>query len=90
MTDDSSVVEMVWRGRCREVPGAHARRVSDNAWLIELPRTEGLRQLFRLKRLTFKGLEKHTFRVGQTESWTVVGTHEDPRCVRLMVLVEPD
>jgi len=90
MAEASCVVEMVSRGRCREVPGGRARRLSDNAWLIELPRTEEVHRLFRMKRLTFKGLEKHTFRVGQTESWSVVGTHEDARCVRLTVLVESD
>lgn len=90
MADAASPVELVWRGRCLEVPGGSARRVSGNAWEVDLPRTEEVRRLVRLKRLTFAGLEKHTFRVGDAESWSVVGTHENAQRVRLTILVEPD
>ena len=46
--------------------------------------------MVRLKRLTLVGLEKLTYRVGDAESWSVVGTHENEKRVRLTILVEPD
>ena len=90
MGQDTFPVEWVRRGRCHEIPGASAQRVGGNAYLIELPRTDEVRRLFRLEKLTLPALEKHTYRVGDAESWSAVGTYEGPRCVRVTVLVQDD